>query len=112
MLRGLYLNKPADGRAGDDYNPLCILNPVGRRPYAVTVELRAKKRDCVYLPLGDEPTGQAWEKRNKNQIERLLALKMLEELNRADGLDPPEGELILARAMLGVRARRRRKENK
>lgn len=110
LLRGSYFNKPADGRTEDEYNPLCYLEPHGRRPYAVTVELRAKKTDCVYLPLGDKLGGETWERSNKVLIEQLLAFKMLEELNRADGFEPPEGEIILARAKLTVRSRRMQKD--
>jgi hypothetical protein len=110
LLRGMYFNKPADGRMEDEYSPLCYVEPLDRRPYTVTIELRVKKADCVYVPLGNESGGEAWEKKNKTQVERLLAVRMLEELNRADGLEPPEGEIILARARLIVKAKRRRKD--
>jgi hypothetical protein len=110
LLRGRYLNEPADGRAEDEYNPLCYVEPLDRRRYAVTVELRAKKADCHYIPLGREAGGETWEKQNKTQIQWLLAFKMLEELNCADGLEPPEGEVILARARLTVKGKRMRKD--
>ena len=110
LLRGSYFNKPADGRKADEYNPLCYVEPDGRRRYAVTVELRARKADCVYRPLGDESGGEAWEKGNKVLIENLLTFKMLEEQNRNDGLEPPEDEVILARAKLTVRNKRLQKD--
>ncbi|MBL8659755.1 MAG: hypothetical protein JNM75_08370 [Rhodospirillales bacterium] len=109
LLRGSYFNQPADVRNEAEYYPLCFVEPVGRRPYAVTIELRAKKADCVYVPLGNEPAGDPWERKNKEAIERLLALKMLKEQNQADALQCPEDEIILARARLSARTRRAQK---
>lgn len=101
-LRGGYLTLLGDDIVDGSSNPLCFLNPIKGSKYNATVELRAKKLDCVYLPLGDERSEERWAKKNKVQIERLLTLKMLEEQNRADGLNPPEGEVVLARGSIEV----------
>ena len=60
---------------------------------------------------GEPADGEMWEQRNKRIIEQILVLKMLKEQNRADGLEAPEGELILARARLIVRKRRLRQQS-
>lgn len=100
LLKGAYLSSPGDGRNNDDSNPLCKLSPTGSDDYRVSIELRARKIDCDYRPLGAKSSGPIWGRLNKQKIEKILILKMLEEANRADDLAPPEGEVVLARASL------------
>ncbi|WP_152615735.1 hypothetical protein [Leisingera sp. ANG-M1] len=101
-LRGGYFTPPGDEITEGALNPLCFLNPTGGNEYTAIVELRARKRDCIYQPLGEERNEARWAKKNRVQIERLLTLKMLEEQNRKDGLSPPEGEVVLARGGIVV----------
>jgi hypothetical protein len=100
LLKGAYLASPGDGRSKDESNPLCKLNPIGEDDYRVCIELRARKIDCDYRLLGGKLSGPIWGRINRNKIEKILALKMLEEANRAEGLIAPEGEVVLARASL------------
>lgn len=108
-LRGGYLSQLGDDVDEGSSNPLCFLIPERGSRFAATVELRARKRDCVYLPLGEERNEERWAKKNRTQIERLLTLKMLEEQNRADGLNPPEGEVVLSRGRIEVSKSRKNK---
>ena len=66
------------------------------------MELRALKSDCVYLPGISKPAAEVWAQRNREKIENILVLKMLEEQNRADGEQNPDGEIVLPRARLFV----------
>jgi hypothetical protein len=109
LLRGRYLNNPPDD-CHDSFSPLCFLESLGRQSYSCIIELRAKKTDCVFSPIDNENNEVEWEKRNRELIQKLLALKMLAEQNRSDGLTPPEGEIVLARARLLV-SRGRVREN-
>ena len=102
-LKGGYFGDPGDGRTPDDYNPLCILKPRGSRDYHVDIELRAKFGDCAFRSLSDERDEEEWAKKNKEEIMRILALKLLREQNRSDGLEPPDDELILGRSRLIVK---------
>lgn len=110
-LRGGYLSQIGDDREEGSSNPLCNLGPTKNAKYSASVELRARKLDCIYQPLGKERNEARWAKKNRNQIERLLTLKMLEEQNRRDGLAPPEGEVVLARGSIEV-AKPRKLRNK
>ncbi|WP_298852238.1 hypothetical protein [uncultured Ruegeria sp.] len=111
-LRGGYLSPIGDGREEDSSNPLCSLGPTKNTKYSAIVELRARKRDCVYRPLGKQRNEDRWASKNRTQIERLLTLKMLEEQNRKDGLSPPEGEVVLARGSIEVaKPRKPKKKN-
>lgn len=64
--------------------------------FMLNVELRARKIDCVYIPHDDKKSKQKMTHKNKEKIEKILALKMLEQQNYSDGLEPPEGEVVLA----------------
>jgi len=99
ILHGSYLSheKGPDGQ----YSPLCYISPLEDGPYGVSVELRASLTDCVYTPTGVIWNEEKWMKRNRERIERRLVTKMLQEQNRADGYDPPPGEVILARGYIG-----------
>ncbi|WP_299733126.1 hypothetical protein [uncultured Tateyamaria sp.] len=108
-LRGGYFSQLGDDAEDGSSNPLCFLIPKKGSKFSASVELRARKRDCVYSPLGDERNEESWAKKNKTQIERLLTLRMLEEQNRADGLSPPEGEVVLARGHIEVSKSRKSK---
>lgn len=105
-LQGAYLSPTGDGRTGSETNELCRLDPQHASNYSVSIELRAPKAACVYRPLGDLGTNETWAAKNKARIERVLALKMLQEKNRADGLSPPMDEVILARGRLIVSKRK------
>lgn len=106
LLRGAYLSVRGDGRKKDEPNPLCKLHPIGEEDYRVSIELRARKIDCEYRPLGGKLSGPIWSRLNREKIEKILALKMLEEANHAEGLTAPEGEVVLARASLEARRKR------
>ncbi|MEO0666727.1 MAG: hypothetical protein AAFZ99_02315 [Pseudomonadota bacterium] len=101
-LKGGYISQPKDAQSTPELSPLCVLLPLSQVGYAATVELRARKNDCVYKPLGPERNEERWERKNRSQIEHVLALKMLEEQNRRDGFQAPEGEIILSRGRINV----------
>lgn len=106
FLEGTYLSQSPDVIwMEDDDPPLCLLEPGDGATFTVTIELRARDAEgsCAYLPLGRSREDEDWVKDNKERIERLLLLKQLREQNHQDGLDPPEGELILARGRLSLR---------
>lgn len=98
-LRGAYINPDAESEGG---RPLCFVNALENENYDVNIELSAKKKDLIYEPLGPVLNDEVWKKENRNNIEKLLLGKMLEKMNRSDGLEPAEGEVILARAKLTV----------
>jgi len=106
LLRGAYLNEPADGKQADDDSPLCYIEPINSRGYKVIVELRAALKDCDYLPTGPVLNDPMWARLNRNAIEKILVTKMMQEQNRADGLRPPAGEIILSRGEFRVRRKR------
>ena len=106
LLKGAYLSYPGDGRSREDYNPLCYVEPHGNR-YSVGVELRARLADCVYIPEGLMKEEPSWSRKNRQIIEARLVQKMLQEQNERDGLDPPEGEVVLARGGLLIKKTRR-----
>jgi len=103
FLDGRYFNKPPAGASdADACVPLCYAEPDGDAPYAIVIELRARKADCAYIPLGQRKEDDLWKEQNRKKIEELLALRMLEDQNREDGFTPPDGEVILARGRLMV----------
>lgn len=111
LLKGAYLSPPGDGRGAKNSNPLCRLQPHGEADYRAVVELRARKVDCNYRVLSSRRTELRWRQVNRERIEKILALKMLEEANRAEGMEPPEGEVVLARAALAARRTLRKGEH-
>lgn|GEM_PF-5584872 len=102
LLRGAYLADPADSKTSDDYSPLCYLEPDSDTKYSAVIELRARLSDCVYIPLGKSLPEPAWALRNRHLIEKRLVEKMLQDQARAAGLEPPDGEVILARGRLDI----------
>jgi len=105
LLRERYLHKSNYGEPEDKRPPLCLMKPKGRKPYIIDVELRARKSDCVYVPISSRSVrGQSHSKKEK--IEELYVLKVLETQNRRDGFVLPRGEVVLARSVLKVRRKR------
>lgn len=103
-LHNMYFLPPGDTPLDSEtgYSPLCIVGPNGKDNYAITAELRVRKADCVYIPHTAKNEKCSDINSNKLVMEKLVATKMLEEQNRRDGFDPPEGELIIARGRIYV----------
>ena len=109
LLRGRYFHLPPDGKKDDGENHLGTVTPVGGRSYATYVELRARKADFIFSRRGAPPSGAPWAVANEEIIERLVCLREFEEQNKRDGYTLPEGEILLARARLTTKRKRRTK---
>ncbi|WP_341366460.1 hypothetical protein [Yoonia sp. BS5-3] len=105
LLKGDYLLEAPDRPLDEEDNPLCFLEPMDTsKPYSALVEMRVKKRDCVYFPLAENRDLADWRERNKRAIEGALVGKMLEAHKVGVGSRPPPGEIVLARAAIQVEA--------
>lgn len=107
LLSGAYFYQSADDRNAEDLNPLCYVEPATNANYSGFVELRARKKDCRYFPSDSSDSSEIEYSKNKTAIERVTTLRMLEEANRRDGMNPPDGEIILARSHFAVKKKRR-----
>ena len=103
-LNGAYFWEAGDGRGQEDEaNQVCLIEPLHGDQYSIEMEVRAKRGDFIYIPIGEQINEEKWKKRNKEKIEKFIIERMLQESNKKDGIPPPEDEVVLARTLITVK---------